>query len=251
MLEARDVSARRGGREVLRGVSLRLGPGVPLAVLGPNGAGKTTLLRVLAGLEPPASGQVLLDGRGLAGRDRRGLARSIAYAPQRVEDRFGFSVREAVLLGRTAWLPRLGPADADQRARADRAIEALDLAALADRPVTRLSGGEQRRVALARTLAQDGRVFLLDEPASGLDIRHALGAMRVFADRARDARAALAVVLHDLNLAAMFCPVTLLLDRGGVAAYGPTPRVLTPENIRRVFGVGAQVHDGWVRFLEE
>jgi len=187
----------------------------------------------------------------MGGCSRREIARTIAYSPQESEERFGFTVRQAVLMGRHPRLPRFGSPAPEDEAAVERALSALDLEQLSGRPVTELSGGEKRRVALARTLAQGGDFYLLDEPAAGLDIRHALMAMRVFTSLAASSKAAVAVVLHDLNLAAMFCPVMLMLDAGGIAAYGATPRVLTPENVARVFGVRAWIDETHVRFLEE
>lgn len=249
MFEASALRVVRGDTPALDAVDLTLSPGQMLAVVGPNGAGKTTLLRCLAGVLAPTSGQTLLEGRPLAQWPRRELARTVAYSPQESEERFGFSVAEAVLMGRHPWLPRFADAAPADRDAARNAMAALDLTHLAERAVTQLSGGEKRRVSLARTLAQDGRAFLLDEPAAGLDIRHALAAMRVFADKAAQG-AAVAVVLHDLNLAAMFCPLMLMLDSGRIAAYGPTPRVLTAQNIARVFGVRSEITGSHVRFLE-
>ena len=250
MLEARELCARRGKTLALDQVSLALRPGEVLGVVGPNGAGKTTLLRCLAGVLAPSGGDVLLKGRSLAGFSRRETARTVAYAPQESEERFGFTVRQAVLLGRHPWRSPFGPLSCEDTDGAEQAMAALDLTRLADRPVTELSGGEKRRVALARTLAQGGEAFLLDEPAAGLDIRHALMAMRVFTGLAAAKGAAVAVVLHDLNLAGMFCPNMLMLDAGRIAAYGPTPQVLTPENLLTVFGVRATVTSLHVRFLE-
>jgi iron complex transport system ATP-binding protein len=255
VIEAKAIGVLRGRERtpVLDGVELTLSPGDLLAVVGPNGAGKTTLLRCLAGVLEPSSGRVLLNGRPLAGLSRREAAQAVAYCPQQSEERFGFTVREAVLMGRHPWLSRFGGVSAADEDAADRAMRLLDLAHLARRSVTSLSGGEKRRVALARTLAQGtqgGCIYLLDEPVAGLDIRHALAAMRALADLARSG-AGVAVVLHDLSLAAMFCPVMLMLGSGRVAAYGPTSRVLTSANVARVFGVQARIEGGHVRFLEE
>jgi iron complex transport system ATP-binding protein len=205
----------------------------------------------MAGILAPTQGEMLLGGLSMAGCSRREIARSIAYSPQESEERFGFTVRQAVLMGRHPWMPRFGSPSLEDEDAADRALSAMDLIHLSARPVTELSGGEKRRVALARTLAQGGKAYLLDEPAAGLDIRHALVAMRAFTSLVVTAKAAVAVVLHDLNLAAMFCPVMLMLDAGDIAAYGATPDVLTSENVARVFGVRAQVEGRHVRFLEE
>lgn len=254
MLEARALHVERGGR--LGGVSLRLEPGQLLAVAGPNGAGKSTLLRCLAGLLRPSAGEALLEGRPLASLPRIEAARRVAYCPQGEDERFAFSVREAVLMGRRPWSSRFGEPTEAEKSLAEAALAEMDLTHLASRPVTGLSGGERRRAALARTLVQAGPqgpgqgALLLDEPASGLDIRHAFLAMRALARRAAGG-AAVAVVLHDLNLAAMFCPLTLLLDAGRVAAYGPTARVLSPETVARVFGVRCRVVDGHILFLED
>ncbi len=265
-LSVRGLTLARGGQAVLDGVSLELVPGELLGIVGPNGAGKSTLLRCLAGVLAPTGGDILLGGAPLARYSRRELARRVTYSPQELEDRLGFTVLESALMGRHPWLPRFGAPGAAERALALAALTALDMAPLAGRPVTELSGGEKRRAALARALTQGGRVLLLDEPTAGLDIRHALSAMRLFADTAagreswrpgaqpESSCAAVAVVMHDLNLAAMFCNRLVMLAAGRVAAYGPTPQVLTAENIAGVFGVKARVDTGdgpaRVTFLE-
>lgn len=268
-LVALGVTLVRSGVAVLDGVSLTLAPGGMLGIVGPNGAGKSTLLRCLAGVLAPTTGDIRLEGAPLAGYSRRELARRIAYSPQELEDRLGFTVLESALMGRHPWLPRFGAPGADDRTLALAALSALDMAHLEGRAVTDLSGGEKRRAALARALTQQGGVLLLDEPTAGLDIRHALAAMRLFTNisSGRDALrpgtpavetgepeaagpgAAVAVVLHDLNLAAMYCDRLIMLAAGRVAAYGPTPQVLTAENIAGVFGVKARVEaqDGPLR----
>ena len=249
-LEALGVSLRLGDAHILKDVSVALSPGDFLAVAGPNGAGKTTLLRCLAGVCVPQEGHVRLDDVPLAAMNRRGVARRIAYCPQDSEDRFGFTVRQSVLMGRHPWMLRFAEQTREDREAVETALAAMDLEHLAHRASASLSGGERRRTALARTLAQGGGYFLFDEPVAGLDIRHALAAMRCFRRLAAQG-AGVAVVLHDLNLAAMFCPLTVLIAGGRAAAYGPTPAVLTSGAISRVFGVRAEVSERFVRFLEE
>jgi len=277
ILYAKGLGVTLKHAPILADIDLSLSPGDMLAVAGPNGAGKTTLLRCLAGILPPSSGTVLLDGAPLTALSRRETARRVAYCPQDTAGRLGFTASQAVLMGRLPFLDRFATASPADRDSARAAMEALDILHLAKRKVTELSGGEKQRVALARTLIQvrgddpvcrrsalqaqgggaarreaaPGCVYLLDEPTAGLDIRHALLALRVYSSKAREQGAAVVAVLHDLNLAAMFCPHMLLLDNGRVAAYGPTPQVLTEDNLSRVFRVRAAVDGLAVRFLED
>ena len=254
ILQARGLGIRLRDALVLTDIDLSLSPGDILAVAGPNGAGKTTLLRCLAGILTPACGDVLLDGRPLARLSRRKTARQLAYCPQDNGERLGFTVNEAVLMGRLPFLDRFATPSAADREDARQAMTALDILHLAGRRVTELSGGEKRRVALARTLIQtknSGGVFLLDEPTAGLDIRHALMALRVYRAKALKLGATVVAVLHDLNLAAMFCPHILLLNNGHIAAYGPTSQALTEDVLFSVFGVRATVDNRTIHFLED
>jgi iron complex transport system ATP-binding protein len=243
MLEARDLTLTRGPNQVLRDVCATARPGAMLGIVGPNGAGKSSLLACLAGLARPDSGQVSLGGRPLTGFNRRDLARRVAYLPQEADERFAFTVREAALMGRNPFLGRLAPYSPQDQDLASQALAAMDMLHLAERSLTALSGGEKRRAGLARVLAQnagqDQGIMLLDEPTSGLDIRHALAFMRLLRHKAESR--AVAVVLHDLSLAGAFCREILVLDRGRVAASGPTAQVLTENTLARVFGVKARV----------
>ena len=241
MIEARGVVVvGEGGRRLLDGVSVVLRPGCFTAVLGANGAGKTTLLRVLAGELAPDGGEVLLEGRGLAGLGRLGLARRRAVLGQHQGLEFGFVVRDVVELGR---LPHAGTAAArDDGAAVAAAREAFGLGELWGRRYPSLSGGERQRVQLARVAAQlwgvEGALFL-DEPTAALDLaqqRVALG----FARRSAESGAAVLAVLHDLNQAALADEVLLL--RGGVLlAGGPAGEVLRPEMLEACFGVAVEV----------
>jgi len=275
ILYARGLGVTLKRAPVLTDIDLSLSSGDILAVAGPNGAGKTTLLRCLAGMLKPAHGRVSLDGKPLHGFKRREIAGRVAYCPQHAARHPGFTVSEAVLMGRLPFLNRFAQPSAADRDSAHNAMEALDILHLAKRRVTELSGGEKQRVALARTLIQvhgddslrreshaqgggcvrreaaSGCVYLLDEPTAGLDIRHALLALRVYGAKAREKGAVVVAVLHDLNLAALFCPHMLLLDNGRVAAYGPTPQVLTEDAISSVFHVHAAVDGRTIRFLED
>jgi cobalamin transport system ATP-binding protein len=226
-----------GRRAVLRGVDLSLARGELVGLLGTNGSGKTTLLRVLAGTLVPEAGTVTFDGREVGGWSRSALARRIALLPQQVELPAGFRVAELVAMGRAPHARRLFASTAeDDRAVAQALVDA-DATELADRPADELSGGERQRLLVAMALAQEPSLLLLDEPTLHLDLSHQVALLSAIR-RLRDQRGlTVLAVLHDLNLAAAFAPRVAVLDAGVVAADGPPREVLTPELVRRVFGV--------------
>lgn len=205
-----------------------LGPGELVALVGPNGAGKSTLIQALVGLLP-AHGTVLWNGQTLSHIPAAERGRRLAWVGQEAQFEFAFPVREVVAQGRYAW--------GDDPAGVAEALAELDLGFLADRPVTRLSGGERHRVALARALATRASIQLWDEPVAQLDVRHALEVMRL-ARRLSDAGGMVLVSLHDLRAAYRFDRV-LVLDRGRLVGNGPPHEVLTAELIRQVFRVEA------------
>lgn len=228
------------GRPALEGVSLELTAGVLHGVVGPNGCGKTTLLDLLAGVRQPQAGSVRFLGREVGGWSRRELARRLSLAPQEYDLSFPFTVEQTVLMGRHPHIPRFaspGPAD---REAVDAALALVEADHLRGRLVTALSGGEKQRVVLARALAQQAPVMLLDEPTSRLDVNHGLMVLSALAQRVKDGGTAVAV-LHDLGLAAAFCQRVVLMSGGGVLAAGPAEEVLTGANLERVFGVRARV----------
>jgi iron complex transport system ATP-binding protein len=235
-LDSRSVAVRLGGREVLAGADLVLRPGEMVAVVGPNGAGKTTWLRALAGILPLDGGEVRAGGAPLPTLSRRELARRLAFLPQETWTEFGITVADAVAMGRFAHLGALRPpGDADRRAVRD-AMERADVASLAARPLTQLSAGERRRVHLARAIAQEASILVLDEPTTALDVGHACQVMDLLAALARGG-AAVVLSLHDLVLAMRGPTRALLLDGGRVAAEGPPVEVLTSPAAQRAFGM--------------
>lgn len=220
VLQARGIVVRLGGRAVLDGVDLDLGAGWT-AIVGPNGAGKSTLLRALAGLQPLAGGDVVLDGRPLQRLPAAGRARRIAWLAQQGPVSGELTVRETVELGRIAHLGRLGVPDAADAAAVQHAMAQTECAGWAGRRLHELSGGERQRVLLARVLATQAPLLLLDEPTSHLDAPHQLALARLFARLARDVGPARSVitVLHDLPIALQADRV-VVLDRGGVRGDG-------------------------------
>jgi iron complex transport system ATP-binding protein len=235
-LEARGVGVRYGARAALVAVDARVAPGEMLGVIGPNGSGKSTLIRVLAGVRRPTTGEVRLGARPLHATSRRERARTIALVPQETHLSFPIRVRDLVLLGRAPHTGRFGLERGEDLRAAHDAMVRAEVLELADRSVDELSGGERQRVVLARALAQDARILLLDEPTAFLDLKHAVVLLDLVRELCRARGLAVAVVLHDLNLAAMYCDRLLLLDRGRVHAAGGPADVLTYQDLCAVYG---------------
>ena len=238
-VEGRALRVTLRGREVLRGLDCTAQPGELTAVIGPNGAGKTTLLKALAGLIAPAAGTALLDGRSIDGWAPSELARSLAYLPQERLVHWALAVRAVVELGRLPYRSLGAGESAADRAAIAAALAAMDVAHLAGRPVSELSGGERARVLVARALAQEPRALLADEPAAGLDPAHQLGLFRHLAALAAGGRTVI-VALHDLSLAARFCHSIVLVHEGRAIAAGAPRDVLTPEHLAAAYGIRAR-----------
>ena len=232
-----------GERPVLRDISLQLPSGQCYGILGPNGCGKTTLLDLLSGLLQPRSGSVTFHGRPLHAWPKKQLAQRLALVPQDFMVRFGYTVREVVEMGLHPHLHRFGAPTRTDLALIDEALVATGIVDLADRPVTRLSGGEKQRVAVARALAQRPEMLLLDEATSNLDIHHSLEILHLIRERFEQHGMQVVAVMHDLNLAAFFCDHLIFLKDGRVLRQGPTEEVLTPETIAAVYGVEAEVRN--------
>jgi len=244
LLEASGLGFDYGPRRVLADVGLALAPGELVGLIGPNGSGKTTLVRVLAGVLAPAAGSVRLAGRELASWRRVEVARRLAVVPQEAAGEFPFTALEVVLMGRAPHLPPLGFPRARDLAVARAAMARLDVGGLEDRPLDRLSGGERQRVLLARALAQEPAVLLLDEPTTHLDLRHQAELHDVVHDLRRERGLAALAVLHDLNLAGMYCDRLLLLAGGRVVASGTPSEVLTADRLRAAYGAELWVGSG-------
>jgi iron complex transport system ATP-binding protein len=236
ILQARSIGWRAGVVPIVAGVNLDVARGELVGVIGPNGAGKTTLLRLLAGLLPPSSGSVSLEGKDIATIERRSRARLIAFMSQETSQAFPFTVIDVLLMGRYPHHRRFEPETPDDLDRARRMLSYVGLPGLEERSFTELSGGERQLVLFAKTLVQDTDVVLLDEPSSSLDIRHQDRIFSMAQELAREDRAVITSV-HNLGVAAQYCSRLILLDRGRIAASGRPEQVLRPDILDRVYGI--------------
>jgi iron complex transport system ATP-binding protein len=244
ILCADGVHVRLGGRLVLAGVDLAIRAGETVAVLGPNGSGKSTLIRALAGLVRPQQGRVTLAGRPIATVARRDVARAIALVPQFPVCELGFSALETVLMGRAPHGAGLGLPTERDLALAREAMRALDVEHLGARALDTLSGGERQRVVLARALAQETPVLLLDEPTAHLDLKHQAESLALVRARGRERGLAVVFVVHEPGLAGSYADRVVVLAEGTVRAAGPPRAVLVPGLLAEVYGL--PVHVAWL-----
>ncbi|MCY3598479.1 MAG: ABC transporter ATP-binding protein [Gemmatimonadetes bacterium] len=236
VLEGRDLSFThpRADEAAVRRVSLSVSPGKLLAVVGPNGAGKTTLLKLLSGSLTPQEGGVTLDDRALSDLGDRDRALAIAVVPQSESSPFPVTVREMVGMGRYAHLGPWERSGDGDRAVVEDAMARCAVAEFADRHLGELSGGERQRARIARALAQEAPVLLLDEPTAGLDLRYRMELFHLLREL-RGAGLGVLVITHDLNLAARFADRLLLLDRGRARARGAPDETLSRESLEAVY----------------
>lgn len=249
MLAVRDLRFAYDSRPVLQGVSFDAPPGEVTALFGPNGSGKSTLFRCCLGLLPSRARELAVNGRAILDMMPGERARQMAYVPQEHTPAFAFGVRDMVMLGRTPHLGLLGrPAPADWRA-VDEAIDRLGLADLAGCPCDRLSGGQRQLVLIARAVAQQTPVLLLDEPASSLDFQNQVRIWQTLGDLAR-AGTAIVCCTHDPNHVAWFCDRAVVMQAGRVVASGPPSETLRPATLERLYpGVCQVVSVGSARFI--
>ena len=238
-LKIKDCSFCYGSRPVLEKVTLEVKEGEMLSIIGPNGSGKSTLLRCICRVLQPGGGAIYLNGKDAARLSSRALARLLGYVPQSGAEVFPLTVFEAVLLGRKPYL-NWGVGTRDREIVA-RILRFLKLEGFALKYLNELSGGEKQKVLIARALAQEPEVLLLDEPTSNLDIKHQLEVLGFLQKLARQGKMTVVMVLHDLNLAARFSEQLILLREGKVFAAGPPPAVLNPDSLSAVYGVEVSI----------
>jgi iron complex transport system ATP-binding protein len=244
-ISARDVwFSYPGAAPTLQGLSLDVGSGDCVALVGPNGSGKSTLLSCLSGTRRPSRGDVSLDGRPLRTIPRREMATRVAVLPQGIPTTAPFTVEEIVQMGRFPYRGLLGAyTDADRRA-VDEALRRTGTSGFRGKVASELSGGERQRVFLAKTLCQEPRILLLDEPTGSLDLRYQVAILSLVRDLHQADGIGVLAVLHDVNLAALFFDRVVVLDAGSVVADGSAEEVLTRGLLRDVYGVRVDVQKG-------
>ncbi len=235
VLEITNLSAAYGARRVLDGISLNVNEGEILALIGPNGAGKTTLIRAASGTLPIEAGQVRVRGRSVTKLGAAERARELAVVPQARQLGGAYSVQQAVMMGRTAYMGWLGREGEKDRTVVTRALAQTHLLDYAQRQIVELSGGEQQRVLLARALAQATPVLLLDEPTNHLDLQHQTNLLTLVGKLAREEKLAVMMALHDLNLVSLAADKVALLVDGKLEALGTPEEVLTAEKISAAY----------------
>ncbi|WP_433468853.1 ABC transporter ATP-binding protein [Spirillospora sp. CA-128828] len=239
----RGLDVALGGRQVLKGVSLDVPAGSWTAIIGPNGAGKSTLLRAVLGLVP-SHGEIAVADADLRTLKPRQRARLVAYAPQSPNLPVGMTVFDYTLLGRSPYIPHLGREGARDRTITGEVLDRLDLTAFAARPLDHLSGGERQRVVLARALAQQTSVLLLDEPTTALDIGHQQQVLELIDQLRLSDELTVVTTIHDLTLAGQYADGLVLISGGRVAAAGPPERVLTRETVEEHFDARVRITPG-------
>lgn len=236
MLEIRQLKVSRSGCQVLAAMDFHVSDGELVGVVGPNGVGKSSLLRTLVGLEPGASGEIVWQGQPLLALGARQRAQMIGFLPQQEVPAWSLGVEHVVGLGRSPWRGSLERESSRDRDAIERAIAMTELQGLRHRTVDHLSGGELRRVLLARVLAGEPQCLIADEPIAALDPYHQLQVMEILQQHCRAGGSAV-VAIHDLTLAARFCDRILLLGQGQLVAAGTPEQVLTVAQLEQVYAV--------------
>jgi iron complex transport system ATP-binding protein len=235
MIHAKNVFFSYNGHEVLRDISLDIEAEEFVGLIGPNGSGKTTLLKLMEGILQPREGEILVKGSPVEEMKRRDLARIMAVVPQEPPAVFPFLVQEVVLMGRAPHLETWQLEGKRDYEIVTRAMEMTDTLHLADRPMDRLSGGERQRVLIARALAQEPQIILLDEPTAFLDIRHQVEFFNLIKSLNMDQGLTVLAVTHDINLASLYCQRIILLGEGQIRVIGRPHDVVTEEHMQAVY----------------
>jgi iron complex transport system ATP-binding protein len=240
---AHELSVRIGKKELVSSISLEIAAGTWCTIIGPNGAGKTTLVEAVAGLRAPSYGAVTIGGKSVSAMSERERARTVSLVPQHPVVPEGMTVYDYVALGRTAYHGLFRPPSAYDRSVIDGVLERLSLGEFRDRDGATLSGGERQRMVLARAFAQSTMVIVLDEPITGLDMRHQMELLELLKTEVANCGLTVVATLHDLTLAGQFADRLVLLDHGNVVIDGPAGDVVRSDELAASYGMHLRVVD--------
>ena len=240
-LRVEKISFSYKDKKVLDNISFRVEPGELLGILGPNGVGKTTLLKCINKIHRPKSGEIYINNNRIDQLSEKSLAHHLSYVPQSGESNFPITVVDAVMMGRLPFLKfRVSAKD---KSIVFDLLEKMSLVDMAFKPINQLSGGERQRVLIARAIAQEPKVILLDEPTSNLDVKHQLEVLTLVREIIKENNIAAVMTIHDLNLAGLFCDKVLMLKDKSVYAYGQCSDIINRDIIKAVYGVETIVHE--------
>jgi len=225
----------------IKDLDLKIGRGEFISIIGPNGSGKSTLLKMLSGIIRPSSGQIMLRRKNYKDYSRKELARTISYVPQNTLTVFPFTVFEIVLMGRNPYMNYFGFEREDDIRIAERSLEQVGISSLRNEPVNEISGGEAQRAFIARALAQEPELILLDEPNTHLDLKHQISVFNLLAELNKTSQTTVIAVSHDLNLAGNFSRRIVIMNEGMIHSDDSTEKILTEENIRDLFQVNSKI----------
>jgi len=243
IVEIHDLTVRSGSSTLIKNVSLEVESGTWCTVVGPNGAGKTTLVETVAGLRRATHGSIAIAGQALAAMGERERARTVSLVPQHPEVPPGMSVRDYLALGRIAHHGLLRAPSGHDRAIVDSVLDRLSLREFAERDVVTLSGGERQRMVLGRAMVQSTMVMILDEPTTGLDVRHQMDLLELLKKEVSECGLTVVATLHDLSLAGQFADRLVVLDHGEIILDGAARDVIRSPELSRCYGIKLRVVD--------
>jgi iron complex transport system ATP-binding protein len=235
LFEIQHVNYHYGNTRVLHDITFNIEEGEILGIIGPNGSGKSTLIRTMSGLHAPTSGQILLQSKPISSFSHKDLARQITVLEQEGTPPLPFTVEQIVSMGRYPWLKRFSDLGAHDHEVVESVLKSLNLWDKRSKKVNNLSGGQRQLVSLARAMAQEPRILILDEPTTYLDIGHQILVMEHVRKWHREQRITILMVLHDLNIAGQYCDRLLLLDQGNLITWGQTENVLKVKTLAKVY----------------
>lgn len=249
LIEISNLNYIIGDKSILNNINLSISSGDFLSILGSNGVGKTTLIKCISNLLDHTSGEIKIENKSTNSYSRKELAKKLAYIPQSINIDCNFTVEDIVLMGRLPYSKIFDEYSKEDYLICERAMRNLDVYHLKDRNILTLSGGERQRAFIARALAQQSQILILDEPISELDIGNQISAMNILKKLNEEKNITIICVLHDLNIALNFSKTSIIMKNGTIMNYGITSKIITPDNIYKIYGVDYNTSSKIIRYV--